>query len=289
MIRPVASGTSFTLANHNDTDVSESRTHSTLNILPSDHRRATFRSQKPWGFPDIPSSNVCIVYDSDTKNRNTMRLKHLEAALSSIAREFPSPKLALEQYPTSAHLVASVVKLAVDNGDLGEDKICLDLGCGTGMLTVGAAFVSSLVISVDCDEEAIAIAQDNVGSVDLSDSVIFLQARVTTRASQTKKTKTSGNGERSGRGRGGRRSGRGRGTGASQAGVDTKSIIILDGSDGLPFRDGIVDTVLTNPPFGTKHNAGIDVQVSPTGTDSDVVLEAGFPIVFFIFILPVVP
>jgi putative methylase len=27
-----------------------------------------------------------------------------------------------------------------------------------------------------------------------------------------------------------------------------------------------VDTVLTNPPFGTKHNAGIDVQFLRTGT-----------------------
>jgi rRNA N6-adenosine-methyltransferase METTL5 len=29
--------------------------------------------------------------------------------------------------------------------------------------------------------------------------------------------------------------------------------------DGLPLDDGCVDVVLTNPPFGTKNNAGIDM------------------------------
>ena len=29
--------------------------------------------------------------------------------------------------------------------------------------------------------------------------------------------------------------------------------------DGLPIASNCVDTVLTNPPFGTKHNAGIDL------------------------------
>ena len=41
-----------------------------------------------------------------------MKLRHLEAALSSITREFDSPKVALEQYPTSAHLTACVIQLA---------------------------------------------------------------------------------------------------------------------------------------------------------------------------------
>jgi predicted RNA methylase len=139
-----------------------------------------------------------------------MRLKHLEAALSSITREFPSPKVALEQYPTSAHLAASVIQLALDKGDLGEDKVCLDLGCGTGMLTVGAAFVSPLVISVDCDLEAMAVARENVESVDLSDSVLFVQAQVRTLAAPKSKSTTRGNGGRTARGRGRASTGSGR-------------------------------------------------------------------------------
>lgn len=47
-------------------------------------------------------------------------MKHLESALSSLQREFPSPNIALEQYPTSAHLAARVIALAAENGDLGS-------------------------------------------------------------------------------------------------------------------------------------------------------------------------
>ena len=39
-----------------------------------------------------------------------------------------------------------------------------------------------------------------------------------------------------------------------------------DDDDGVPLPDGCVDTVLTNPPFGTKHNEGIDVRFLQTAT-----------------------
>jgi predicted RNA methylase len=201
-------------------------------------------------------------FDDPTLPTNNMRLKHLEAALSSITREFPTPKVALEQYPTSAHLAASVIQLAMDNGDLGDDKVCLDLGCGTGMLTVGAAFISPLVISVDCDEEAMAVARDNVESVELLDTVVFVRAQVRTMPPLKSKSAGRGKGGRSGRGRGRRGTRGGGGRGATfQTATDTRAILIPDDSDGMPFQDNSVDTVLTNPPFGTKHNAGIDVQV----------------------------
>ena len=199
-----------------------------------------------------------------------MRLKHLEAALSSLTREFPNPKINLEQYPTSAHLVACVIQLAVDHGDLGDDRICLDLGCGTGMLSVGAAFVCPFVLAVDCDEEAMMVAKENVTTVDLEETVHFVQARVQTLASRANTSKAEGksvykgsnqNQNRS-RGSGGRgRKGRGAGSNSqSQAASDTRAILILDGEDGIPMADNSVDTVLTNPPFGTKDNAGVDVQ-----------------------------
>ena len=37
-----------------------------------------------------------------------------------------------------------------------------------------------------------------------------------------------------------------------------------DTDDGIPLPSKIVDTVITNPPFGTKHNEGIDVQFLKT-------------------------
>ena len=74
-----------------------------------------------------------------------MRLKHLEASLSCLQREFPDPKVELEQYPTSPELAACVVDAAANRGDIGgEGQSVLDLGCGTGMLTVAAAFMAIL-------------------------------------------------------------------------------------------------------------------------------------------------
>ncbi len=187
-----------------------------------------------------------------------MRLKHLEAALTAITREFPSPKVNLEQYPTSAHLAACVIQLAVDNGDLGDDKICLDLGCGTGMLSVGAAFVCPVVLAVDCDPDALVVARENAEAVELEDTIQFVLAKIQTLSTSQPKKDRSRN-RAHGRGSAGRKA---KGAApSSQSASDTRSILILNGADGIPMADRSVDTVLTNPPFGTKaSNAGIDVQ-----------------------------
>ena len=108
-----------------------------------------------------------------------MRLKHLEASLSSLQREFAEPKVQLEQYPTSPHLAACVMQLALDREDLGEGRSCLDLGCGTSMLLVAAALVDTdLCIGVDCDEEALDVAQANLERVEMEDAVELIQAQV---------------------------------------------------------------------------------------------------------------
>eukprot|EP00980_Cylindrotheca_fusiformis_P016936 scaffold5157_cov100-Cylindrotheca_fusiformis.AAC.8 len=185
-----------------------------------------------------------------------MKLKHLEAALSSITREFPFPKVSLEQYPTSALLAARVIALAVENDDLGEGKSCLDLGSGTGMLSIGAAFLCDLVIAVDCDMDAIEVAKENAYSVDLEDTIIFVQAKVSVKSLDTKDPWVKKRG-----GRHGRRGGRG-----SHPSSETKSLLVEGLDDGIPLRNNCVDTVLTNPPFGTKMNAGIDVQFLLTAT-----------------------
>lgn len=76
--------------------------------------------------------------------RLSMKLKHLESCLSSLPnRVFPSPKIELEQYPTSVHLTSSIVLSALERGDAGPGTSILDLGCGTGMLGFGFALVQS--------------------------------------------------------------------------------------------------------------------------------------------------
>lgn len=231
------------------------------------------------------------------------RLKQLEAALCSIPasrREFVNPSIILEQYPTSTQLTAAVVQLAASERyqDLGLGRSVLDLGCGTGMLTMGAALVGSTCIyAVDCDEDALRQARQNVQELlgedeedhddDEDDDddqqrrphIEYILAKVQMNRSNLQST--SGNnkgnnhkpskGGRGGRGRGGRGSSGGGGGGrGSQPAALTKARIIrngINGTDGIPLRDNCVDTVITNPPFGTKaDNQGIDLQFLCTAT-----------------------
>ncbi|MEM3439536.1 MAG: METTL5 family protein [Candidatus Bathyarchaeia archaeon] len=78
----------------------------------------------------------------------------------------PNPKEALEQYTIPARTAAEILFLAqAVHGDL-EGKRVADLGCGTGRLSIGAALLGAeLVVGVDIDPEAIAVATRNSESV----------------------------------------------------------------------------------------------------------------------------
>lgn len=176
-------------------------------------------------------------------------------------REFPAPKISLEQYPTSPELTTSVILEALLRGDLGPGRSALDLGCGTGMLAVACALVESdYVLAVDCDEDALQVALENRENLELGERISFVLGRVTNlKGNSSKQSKVSENGCR-GRGRG-----RGRdrtvGSGRQGRGSTKESMeLITSDNDGLPLRSRCVDTVLTNPPFGTKNNAGMDLR-----------------------------
>lgn len=72
-------------------------------------------------------------------------------------------------------------------------------------------------------------------------------------------------GGKSGRGRGRGTKGRGRSHHHEQTASTVQSNLLdLNEQDGIPLPSKVVDTVITNPPFGTKHNEGIDVQFLKT-------------------------
>ena len=182
----------------------------------------------------------------------TMRLKHLEASLSCLQREFPDPKVELEQYPTSPELAACVVDAAVSRGDIGsEGQSVLDLGCGTGMLTVAAAFMveeDEIVWGVDCDDDALEIAKQNVELVEMEDCVRFAKAQVQMKPNPLQGQDQGRPNKRGGR-HGGRKGGRGRGRGGrgsggrvgSQPASLTKSRLIYGKEDGVPLEDNCVE------------------------------------------------
>jgi putative methylase len=102
-----------------------------------------------------------------------MKLKQLEMTLQRLAG-FSRPQAALEQYQTPAPLAARLLYHALMKGDI-EGKRVLDLGCGTGILTIGAALLGAAsVTGVDIDERALAVARQNTDLLD--QKVTFLAA-----------------------------------------------------------------------------------------------------------------
>lgn len=78
---------------------------------------------------------------------------------------FDDPTASLEQYHTPPDLAAHIVHLADLQGDVAGETV-VDLGCGTGMLALGAALRSpERVIGLELDDGPLATAQQNEGRV----------------------------------------------------------------------------------------------------------------------------
>ncbi|MDO9523053.1 MAG: METTL5 family protein [Methanocorpusculum sp.] len=88
-----------------------------------------------------------------------MKLRQLEMCLQKV-QGFHSPVADLEQYMTPAPLAARLLHEAALAGDIEGMKV-VDLGCGTGMLSIGAALLGATVIGIDIDEAALKIARKN--------------------------------------------------------------------------------------------------------------------------------
>jgi len=162
------------------------------------------------------------------------------------------------------------------------------------MLGIGSALVGcSLVICVDCDEGAMTIARENFEAMEIDDRAVdadddcedgeggcrveYILGKVRHRSVPSGKIGGENN-NRGGRGRG-RGKGRRRNVTRTQRhiikeGTDrvqseqpsddpmahgTSNVDHADDHDGVPLSSNCVDTVLTNPPFGTKNNAGVDI------------------------------
>jgi putative methylase len=95
-----------------------------------------------------------------------VRQKDLEIRLARVPAH-PAPKPGLEQYSTPAPIAAGLLYRALAAGDI-RDRRVLDLGCGTGVLAIGAALLGATVaVGVDVDAEAVAAARassDALGS-----------------------------------------------------------------------------------------------------------------------------
>ena len=89
-------------------------------------------------------------------------------------RPNPEPKAELEQYSTPADIAADILFHAFTNGDITNKKI-VDLGCGTGIFSIGSALLSAEeVLAVDIDQKVIDAAKKEAKRFDVFDKIKFI-------------------------------------------------------------------------------------------------------------------
>lgn len=99
-----------------------------------------------------------------------MKKNELERSLQKIPPH-SNPKAGLEQYSTPANIAADMLFTAYINEDVFEKRI-LDLGCGTGILSIGASMLGGYVTGVEIDPDAYNEALANVRNSGVSVSLV---------------------------------------------------------------------------------------------------------------------
>ena len=103
--------------------------------------------------------------------KRLIRKLDLERFLSTIAPQ-STPKAHLEQYTSSEQVVANMLYIAGYENDDIIGRSILDLGCGTGRLSLGALCLGAKeVVGIDIDRSAINTASNNSKKTDLANSV----------------------------------------------------------------------------------------------------------------------
>ena len=110
--------------------------------------------------------------------KRIIRKLDLELFLSKIEPQ-PNPQAHLEQYTTSESVAATMLYIAANiNGDV-VGKSVLDLGCGTGRLALGAAYLGAeSVVGIDVDRLAVKTAVKNAVETALADRVQWVNGDI---------------------------------------------------------------------------------------------------------------
>lgn len=108
-----------------------------------------------------------------------MPTKSALAQQLGVVAGFDDPRADLEQYRTPPDLAAHLVHRADLQGDI-QDRTVVDLGCGTGMLALGATLRGpETVVGVDIDPGALSTARENERKVGSTTSISWVRADAT--------------------------------------------------------------------------------------------------------------
>jgi putative methylase len=102
----------------------------------------------------------------------------LERLLSKV-KPHPTPTPSLEQYTISAKAAATMLYIAAYADEDIAGKNVLDMGCGTGRLALGAAFLGAkCVTGVDIDKKAVKTARENASEAGLNRKLQWVAADI---------------------------------------------------------------------------------------------------------------
>ncbi|XWS72052.1 hypothetical protein CRYUN_Cryun02cG0007700 [Craigia yunnanensis] len=105
-----------------------------------------------------------------------MKLKQLESLLGHL-QQFSNPKVELEQYPTGPHIASRLLYTAENSFDDIGNKVVADFGCGCGTLGAAAALLGAeQVIGIDIDSQSLEIASMNAEDLELD--IDFVQCDI---------------------------------------------------------------------------------------------------------------
>ncbi|UJR28872.1 hypothetical protein I4U23_010094 [Adineta vaga] len=104
-----------------------------------------------------------------------MKLKELESHLSNVTN-FANAKEHLEQYMTTPHLAARMIYTAQTQYEDIESNHLIDLGIGTGMLSIASCLLNAEhIFGFDCDPDALKLCQSNIEEFELESTIDLIQ------------------------------------------------------------------------------------------------------------------
>jgi len=110
--------------------------------------------------------------------KRIIRKIDLEMLLSQV-KHHPSPKPSLEQYTIPTDVAATMLYIAAYTHNDIIGKSVLDLGCGTGRLALGAAFLGAKnIVGVDIDKTAVKVAIENSVRTGLKEKTQWIAADI---------------------------------------------------------------------------------------------------------------
>uniref|UniRef100_A0A914HEG0 Methyltransferase-like protein 5 n=1 Tax=Globodera rostochiensis TaxID=31243 RepID=A0A914HEG0_GLORO len=103
-----------------------------------------------------------------------VKAKRLKSLLQEVD-DFDNPRIELEQYITPLEISVALLQHVDELVSLDGCAVA-DLGCGTGRLLLGSAFLGAQIsVGIDCCQNAILTAQNNIEKFDFEESTSTTQ------------------------------------------------------------------------------------------------------------------